>query len=80
MHRFGWNLFFQPGFGPGFFLILGSSGTCWILSLLLETVALGVLKGKVERLNFTHYVRSCQLSFVCLPIKGYTVACFDFYI
>lgn len=39
MYPLGLNLFFQPGLGPGFFLILGSSGTFWLLLLLLETVA-----------------------------------------
>lgn len=45
MYPLGLNLFFQPGLGPGFFLILGSSGTFWLLLLLLETVALRALGG-----------------------------------
>lgn len=39
----GLNLFFQPGLGPGFFLILGSSGTFGLLLLLLGVVPLRAL-------------------------------------
>lgn len=39
----GLNLFFQPGFGPGFFLTLGSSGAFGLRLLLLGTVTLRAL-------------------------------------
>lgn len=64
MYPLGLNLFFQPGLGPGFFLILGSSGTFWLFLLLLETVALralgGCQRGSIKHLGF------CQLTFICL--------------
>ena len=44
----GLNLFFQPGLGPGFFLILGSSGT-FGLPLLLIGMVISRALGKGEK-------------------------------
>lgn len=46
LYPLGLNLFFQPGLGPGFFLILGSSGAFGLCLLLLGTVPLRALGGE----------------------------------
>lgn len=45
LYPLGLNLFFQPGLGPGFFLILGSSGAFGLCLLLLGWVTLPALRG-----------------------------------
>lgn len=51
MYPLGLNLFFQPGLGPGFFLILGSSGTFGLLLLLLGVGPVRALaEGEIEEL------------------------------
>lgn len=53
MYPLGLNLFFQPGLGPGFFLILGSSGTFGLLLLLFGVFPLRALEEE-ERERETH--------------------------
>lgn len=47
VYPFGFNLFFQPGLGPGFFLTLDSSGT-FGLRLLFRIAPFRALEGKLK--------------------------------